>query len=272
MARGIDVPTPPFWGSRVVKGIKLADVATWLDHRATFMGQWGLRGTRGGDTYDEIVEREGIPRLRAWLDRIATDGLAEFAVTYGYWPCHSEGNTLIVGTPEDPARELTRFEFPRQGRDRRLCLADFFRDADEAAELGPDVIAFQLVTMGARVAEETAKLFASDSYREYLELHGLSVQLTEALAEMWHARVREDLGLDGNGEMDAMIRDQDYRGSRYSFGYPACPDLADRAKLVDLVEPGRIGVVLSEELQLHPEQSTDALVVHHPEAKYFNAR
>ncbi len=272
VARGIDVPTPPFWGSRVVKGIKLADVATWLDHRATFMGQWGLRGTRGGDTYDEIVEREGIPRLRAWLDRIATDGLAEFAVTYGYWPCHSEGNTLIVGAPDDPPRELARFAFPRQGRDRRLCLADFFRDADEAAELGPDVIAFQLVTMGARVAEETAVLFASDSYREYLELHGLSVQLTEALAEMWHARVREDLGLVGNGDRDAMIRDQAYRGSRYSFGYPACPDLEDRAKLVALVEPERIGVVLSEELQLHPEQSTDALVVHHPEAKYFNAR
>ncbi|MFT3874860.1 MAG: methionine synthase [Propioniciclava sp.] len=272
VARGIDVPTPPFWGSRVVKGIKLADVANWLDHRATFMGQWGLRGTRGGETYEEVVEREGIPRLRAWLDRVATDGIAEFAVTYGYWPCHSEGNTLIVGAPDDPSRELTRFEFPRQSRDRRLCLADFFRDAEEAAELGPDVIAFQLVTMGARVAEETGKLFASDSYREYLELHGLSVQLTEALAEMWHARVREDLGLDGNGDMEAMIRDQEYRGSRYSFGYPACPDLEDRAKLVTLLEPERIGVVLSEELQLHPEQSTDALVVHHPEAKYFNAR
>ncbi|MBK8462900.1 MAG: methionine synthase [Nigerium sp.] len=272
VARGVDVPVPPFWGSRVVKGIKLADVATWLDHRATFMGQWGLRGTRGGETYDEVVEREGVPRLRAWLDRIATDGLAEFAVAYGYWPCHSEGNTLIVGAPEDPTRELTRFEFPRQGRDRRLCLADFFRDAGEAAAHGPDVIAFQLVTMGARVADETATLFAADSYRDYLELHGLSVQLTEALAERWHARVREDLGLGGNGEVDAMIRDQAYRGSRYSFGYPACPDLEDRVKLVALLEPARIGVVLSEELQLHPEQSTDALVVHHPEAKYFNAR
>ena len=281
VARRVDVPTPPFWGSRVVKGIKLADVAGWLDHRATFMGQWGLRGTRGADpstgsgsTYEELVETEGLPRLRAWLDRIATDGLAEFAVTYGYWPCHSEGNTLIVGHPEDPARELTRFTFPRQSRDRRLCLADFFRDAQEAAELGPDVISFQLVTMGGRVAEETGRLFADHAYRDYLELHGLSVQLTEALAEMWHARVRENLGLTGQGDadVDAMIRDQAYRGSRYSFGYPACPDLADRAKLVALVEPERIGVVLSEELQLHPEQSTDALVVHHPEAKYFNAR
>ena len=274
VARRVDVPPPPFWGSRVVKGIKLADVSTWLDHRATFMGQWGLRGTRGGESYEQLVEREGIPRLRTWLDRIATDGLAEFAVTYGYWPCHAEGNTLIVGAPEDPTRELTRFTFPRQSRDRRLCLADFFRNDQEAAELGPDVISFQLVTMGSRVAEETGRLFAENSYRDYLELHGLSVQLTEALAEMWHARVREDLGLSGapDGDVDAMIRDQAYRGSRYSFGYPACPDLADRAKLVALLEPERIGVVLSEELQLHPEQSTDALVVHHPEAKYFNAR
>ncbi|MGC3955769.1 MAG: methionine synthase [Propionicimonas sp.] len=272
VARRVDVPEPPFWGSRVVKGVKLADVAEWLDHRATFMGQWGLRGTPGGASYEELVEAEGLPRLRRWLDRIATEQVAEFAVAYGYWPCHSEGNTLIVGDPKDPARELHRFRFPRQSRDRRLCLADFFRDAEEAAELGPDVIVFQLVTMGSAVAEATAKLFAADAYRDYLELHGLSVQLTEALAEHWHARVRAELGLGGDGSKEAMIRDQAYRGSRYSFGYPACPDLADRRKLVELVEPDRIGVELSEELQLHPEQSTDALIVHHPEAKYFNAR
>ena len=273
VARGIDVPAPPFWGSRVVKGIKLAEVAEWLDHRATFMGQWGLRGSREGASYDELVEAEGIPRLRRWLDRIQTDRLGEFAVVYGYWPCHSEGNDLVIHDPAGGGAELTRFTFPRQNRDRRLCLADFFRDAGEAAEAGPDVIAFQLVTMGSRVAEETARLFAENSYRDYLELHGLSVQLTEALAERWHARVRADLGLGASDtDVEAMIRDQAYRGSRYSFGYPACPDLGDRAKLVALLEPERIGVELSEELQLHPEQSTDALVVHHPEAKYFNAR
>ena len=177
-----------------------------------------------------------------------------------------------MGAPDEPGREVARFTFPWQRRDRRLCLADFFRDAEEAAERGPDVIAFQLVTMGARVAQATGELFASNSYRDYLELHGLSVQLTEALAEMWHGRVRADLGLAGDGSMDDMIRDQLYRGSRYSFGYPACPDLEYRTELVRLLEPERIGVVLSEELQLHPEQSTDALVVHHPEAKYFNAR
>jgi 5-methyltetrahydrofolate--homocysteine methyltransferase len=272
VARRVDVPTPPFWGTRVVKGLKLAEVAAWLDERATFMGQWGLRSVTDGPSYEELVETEGRPRLRQLLNRIHTDGLMEPAVVYGYWPCHSEGETLIIGDPDDPARELTRFTFPRQGRDRHLCLADFFRDAEEAAELGPDVIALQLVTMGSAVSRATAELFAADAYRDYLELHGLSVQLTEALAEYWHARVRSELGLDGDGAVDAMIRDQAYRGSRYSFGYPACPDLADRAKLVALLRPERIGVELSEELQLHPEQSTDAIVLHHPEAKYFNAR
>ena len=272
VARRIDVPTPPFWGSRVVKGVKLAEVSGWLDERATFMGQWGLRGSAGGPTYEELVEVEGRPRLRHWLDRIHTGSLVEPAVVYGYWPCHSEGNDLILGDPSDPTREVTRFSFPRQTRDRRLCLADFFRDAAEAADLGPDVIELQLVTMGSAVARATGELFAADAYRDYLELHGLSVQLTEALAEYWHARVRAELQLAGDGRVDAMIRDQAYRGSRYSFGYPACPDLADRAKLVELLRPERIGVELSEELQLHPEQSTDAIVVHHQEAKYFNAR
>jgi len=272
VARRVDVPVPPFWGSRVVKGLKLAAVSAWLDERATFMGQWGLRSATGGPTYEELVETEGRPRLRQLLDRIHTDALMEPAVVYGYWPCHSEGETLVLFDPEDQAKEVTRFTFPRQSRERHLCLADFFRDAGEAAELGPDVIGLQLVTMGSAVSRAAGELFAADAYRDYLELHGLSVQLTEALAEYWHARVRAELGLGGDGEVDAMIRDQAYRGSRYSFGYPACPDLADRAKLVELLRPERIGVELSEELQLHPEQSTDAIVLHHPEAKYFNAR
>jgi 5-methyltetrahydrofolate--homocysteine methyltransferase len=177
------------------------------------------------------------------------------------------------GEVADPTAELHRFTFPRQTRGRYLCLADFFRSRELALAKGPDVVAFQLVTMGAAVSRATATLFERNAYRDYLELHGLSVQLTEALAELWHARIRSDLRLAANdGPVEEMIRDQAYRGSRYSFGYPACPDLEDRAKLVDLLKPQRIGVVLSEELQLHPEQSTDAMVVHHPEAKYFNAR
>jgi 5-methyltetrahydrofolate--homocysteine methyltransferase len=275
VAVDVDVPTPPFLGDRIVKGIALADVAAYLDERATFMGQWGLKGSRSGPSYEDLIEVEGRPRLRAWLDRVQTDGIAEFAVVYGYWPCFSEGNDLVVLSPGggvgDPERH--RFSFPRQTRGRHLCLADFFRSRELAAERGPDVVTFQLVTMGSAVARATSELFARNAYRDYLELHGLSVQLTEALAELWHARVRADLGFTrDDGSVDAMIRDQAYRGSRYSFGYPACPDLEDRAKLVELLRPERIGVELSEELQLHPEQSTDALIVHHPEAKYFNAR
>jgi 5-methyltetrahydrofolate--homocysteine methyltransferase len=264
------VPTPPFWGDRIVKGIQLANYAGYLDERATFLGQWGLRSTRGaeGPSYDELVETEGRPRLRMWMDRILTEGIMEAAVVYGYWPCYSEGNALVVLDPASHA-ELHRFEFPRQRRDRFLCLADFFRPKD-SGEL--DVVGFHLVTMGPKVAEVTGELFARNAYRDYLELHGLSVQLTEALAEYWHARVRDELGFGGqDGDLDGMLRDQAYRGSRYSFGYPACPNLEDREKLVRLLKPERIGVHLSEELQLHPEQSTDALVVHHPEAKYFNA-
>ncbi len=281
VARGLAVPTPPFWGDRVVRGIALADYAAYLDERATFMGQWGLRGSRtgSGPDYDELVETQGRPRLRMWLERVQTEGLLEAAVVYGFYPCVSEGDSLVVlhhegdGSSATPGTERLRFTFPRQRRDRGLCLADFFRSAEEALELGgPDVLALQLVTMGQRVAEATAELFAKNAYREYLELHGLSVQLTEGLAEYWHARVRADLGLGGEdaAELPGILR-QGYRGSRYSFGYPACPELEDRVKLVGLLKPERIGVELSEELQLHPEQSTDALVVHHPEAKYFTA-
>jgi len=266
----VPVPEPPFLGTEVIKGIPLAEYAAYLDERALFLGQWGLKPTRGrsGVSYEDLVETEGRPRLRMWLERAQTEGLLEAAVVYGYFRCVSEGNDLIV-LAQDGKTEIERFTFPRQRRDRRLCLADFFRAA--ASGNGTDVVAFQLATMGARVSAATAELFAKNAYREYLELHGLSVQLTEALAEYWHTRVRRELGIGGSdpGDLDGFFR-VDYRGARYSFGYPACPDLADRAKVVRLLEPSRIGVELSEEMQLHPEQSTDAIVVHHPEAKYFS--
>jgi 5-methyltetrahydrofolate--homocysteine methyltransferase len=270
VATDVPVPVPPFYGSRVVKGIALADYASYLDERATFMGQWGLRGSRGGKgpSYEELVETEGRPRLREWLARIQAEGIMNAAVVYGYFPCVSKGDDLIVLT-EDGA-ERCRFTFPRQRRDRRLCLADYFR-AEESGET--DVVAFHVVTMGSHVSEVTGELFARNAYREYLELHGLSVQLTEALAEMWHARVREELGIDGDDAPDLTgILKQRYRGERYSFGYPACPNLEDQTKIVALLQPERIGVTLSEEYQLHPEQSTSAIVVHHPEATYFAAR
>ncbi|MGY0490669.1 methionine synthase [Streptomyces sp. WG-D5] len=253
------VPEPPFWGTRVIKGIQLKEYASWLDEGALFKGQWGLKG--------DTIEREGRPRLRMWLDRLRTANLLEASVVHGYFPCVSKGDDLIV--LDENGHERTRFTFPRQSRGRHLCLADFFRP-EESGET--DVVGLQVVTVGSRIGEETAKLFASDSYRDYLELHGLSVQLAEALAEYWHARVRSELGVSAAdpASLDGMLRTE-YQGCRYSLGYPACPNLEDRAKIADLLEPERIGVRLSEEFQLHPEQSTDALVVHHPEASYFNA-
>jgi len=263
------IPNPPFWGSRLVKGIPLADYLPMLDERALFMGQWGLKGARG--EYEKMVESEGRPALRALLNEAQTQGWLNAAVVYGYFPCYSEGNDLVILHHEGDLKgtERVRFTFPRQRRDRRLCLSDFFR-SKESGEI--DTVAFHVVTMGQSVSEATAKLFAANNYREYLELHGLSVQLTEALAEHWHARVRSELSF-GSEDSDSIaeILDQGYRGSRYSFGYPACPDLEQQVQLCQLLEPERIGVNLSEEFQLHPEQSTSAIIVHHPEAKYFNA-
>lgn len=263
------VPAPPFFGARVVKGIALADYVPYLDERALFLGQWGLKPTREGATYDELVESEGRPRLRAWLDRIHTEDMIQPAVAYGYFRAQSQGNDLVILSDDDQS-ERARLTFPRQSRGRGLCLSDFFRPV---ASGEVDVVAFHLVTMGARVDEVAAELFAANAYRDYLELHGLSVQLTEALAEMWHARIRGELGFaeEDDPDMRVLIGKQGYRGSRYSFGYPACPDLSQQKLLMELLDGEALGVALSEEFQLQPEQSTTAIIVHHPEAKYFNA-
>ena len=269
VAADVDIPTPPFFGSRVVKGIQLSDYAGMLDERALFVGQWGLKGNRG--EYENMVEAEGRPRLRSLLNEVQSSGWLNAAVVYGYFPCYSEGNDLVIlhHEGEDKGKERTRFTFPRQTRDRRLCISDFFASKDSGTT---DVVAFHVVTMGSTVSEAAAKLFAANNYREYLELHGLSVQLTESLAEHWHARIREELSVKSEDSSDLQgILDQGYRGSRYSFGYPACPDLEQQVQLCQLLDPSRIGVELSEEFQLHPEQSTSAIIVHHPEAKYFNA-
>jgi 5-methyltetrahydrofolate--homocysteine methyltransferase len=281
-----DIPKAPFLGTRVVKGIPLRDYAAFLDERATFMGQWGLKPGRGdeGQNYEELVETEGRPRLRAWMERIQTESLLEAAVVYGYFPAVSDGDDLVIlhhgpegfagmpafdgGSGGEPGTERMRFTFPRQARDRHLCLSDFVAAKDSGKV---DIVPFQLVTMGNRVSEVANELYARNDYRDYLELHGLSVQLTEALAEFWHARVRDELGFaeEDPTAVEGLFK-LEYRGARYSFGYPACPELEDRVKLVELLKPEAIGVTLSEELQLHPEQSTDAMVLHHPEAKYFS--
>ncbi|MFD4367466.1 methionine synthase [Rhodococcus sp. NPDC058521] len=282
VAADLPVPEPPFWGTRIVKGVAVSEYSGLLDERALFLGQWGLRGQRTGDgpTYEELVETEGRPRLRYWLDRLSTEGiLAHAAVVYGYFPAVSEGDDVVVLTgPEPDAEERCRFSFPRQQRGRFLCVADFVRSRKDAIAWGAvDVLPFQLVTMGQPIADFANELFAENAYRDYLEVHGIGVQLTESLAEYWHQRVRQELVLPDGSSLATQdpadvqeFFDLGYRGARYSFGYGACPNLEDRAVMMSLLEPERIGVKLSEELQLHPEQSTDAFVLHHPEAKYFN--
>jgi len=284
------VPAPPFWGTRIVRGVALADYAAFLDERATFMGQWGLKPGRGDDgaSYEELVEREGRPRLRYWLDRILGEGMLDASVAYGYFPVVSEGEQVVVlhhgedrdavlgtagllapdgGSGGPIGTDRLRFDFPRQRRDRHLCLADFVRSRESGQV---DVLPVQLVTAGNKIDEVTAELFKGNHYRDYYELNGLVMQLTEALAEFWHARVREELGFAAEEPKDkAGLFKLDYRGARFSLGYPACPDMEDRRKVVELLHPERMGVVLSDELMLHPEQSTDAFVFHHPEAKYF---
>jgi 5-methyltetrahydrofolate--homocysteine methyltransferase len=284
------VPAPPFWGTRIVRGVALNDFAAFLDERATFMGQWGLKPGRGeaGASYEELVEREGRPRLRYWLDRILGEGMLDPSIAYGYFPVVSEAEQVVVlHHGEDPdgvlgtagllapdggsggqiGTERLRFDFPRQRRDRHLCLADFVRSR-ESGQI--DVMPVQLVTAGSKIDEVTAELFKGNHYRDYYELNGLVMQLTEALAEFWHARIRSELGFADEEPKDkAGLFKLDYRGARFSLGYPACPEMEDRRKVMELLEPERMGVILSDELMLHPEQSTDAFVFHHPEAKYF---
>lgn len=284
------VPAPPFWGTRIVRGVALNDYASFLDERATFMGQWGLKPGRGEDgaSYEELVEREGRPRLRYWLDRILGEGMLDASVAYGYFPVVTEGEDVVVlhhgedrdgvlgaagllapdgGSGGPIGTERLRFSFPRQRRDRHLCLADFVRSR-ESGQI--DVLPVQLVTAGSKIEEFTSKMFAANQYRDYYELNGLVMQLTESLAEFWHSRIRKELGFAAEEPKDkAGLFKLDYRGARFSLGYPACPDMEDRRKVVELLKPERMGVILSDELMLHPEQSTDAFVFHHPEAKYF---
>ncbi|NUS35547.1 MAG: methionine synthase [Pseudarthrobacter sp.] len=284
------VPAPPFWGTRIVRGVALHDFAAFLDERATFMGQWGLKPGRGEDgaSYEELVEREGRPRLRYWLDRILAEKMLDPSIAYGYFPVVSEGEQVVVlhhgedhdgvlgtagllapdgGSGGPIGTERLRFDFPRQRRDRHLCLADFVRSRESGRI---DVLPVQLVTAGSKIDEVTAELFKGNHYRDYYELNGLVMQLTEALAEFWHARIRSELGFAAEEPKDkAGLFKLDYRGARFSLGYPACPDMEDRRKVMELLKPERMGVILSDELMLHPEQSTDAFVFHHPEAKYF---
>jgi 5-methyltetrahydrofolate--homocysteine methyltransferase len=265
VSRDVRIPQAPFYGSRVVENISLADLFSFINETALFKGQWQFKqGRTPLEEYQALVRDKVRPIYQELKKRSAQQKLLVPKVVYGYYQCQSEGNDLIV---YDQDREV-RFTFPRQPAGKHLCLADFFASRESGRM---DTVAFHLVTVGRRASEYSHELFKSDNYSDYLYFHGLSVESAEALAELWHKRIREELGIAGadSPELSRLFR-QDYQGSRYSFGYPACPRLEDQEKLFTLLDPSRIDVDLSEEFQLEPEQSTSAIIVHHPEAKYFS--
>jgi len=265
VSREVPIPQPPFYGSRVVENVSLAYVFSFINETALFKGQWQFKqGRMPLEEYQLLVREKVRPIYQELKRRSAQEKLLAPKVVYGYYECQSEGNDLIV---YDQGKEV-RFTFPRQPAGKHLCLADFFAPRESGR---PDTVAFHLVTVGRRASEYSHELFKSDNYADYLYFHGLSVESAEALAELWHKRIREELGIAGADSPDlSRLFRQDYQGSRYSFGYPACPRLEDQEKLFTLLDPSRIGVELSEEFQLEPEQSTSAIIVHHPEAKYFS--
>jgi 5-methyltetrahydrofolate--homocysteine methyltransferase len=255
----------PFLGTRIAKGIPLDDIASYLNETALFRNQWGYR-PESGEADADFKERIR-PELRGRLDEAKAEGLLAPQVVWGYFPVNADGNDLVVFTDDTRTAERMRFSFPRQRKEPYLCIADFFRPADSGT---PDYVAFQIVTVGAGASVRTAELFAADRYRDYVVTHGLSVEMTEALAELWHRRIREEWGFaDEDAPTLTGLFRQQHRGGRYSFGYPACPELEDNAKVVELLAGDRIGVTVSEGFQLHPEQTTLAIVCHHPMAKYF---
>jgi 5-methyltetrahydrofolate--homocysteine methyltransferase len=262
----IPVPPAPFYGSRIVKDLPLREIYPLLTEQVLFRGRWGYRrGSLTADEYKELLQTEVRPVFEALKESGIKEGLFDPKVVYGYYPCHSDGNDVVMLHP-DTGKEQGRFSFPRQKEAPHLCIADYFRPSGRE----PDLIALQVVTIGENAHKKSQELYASDAYKEYLLFHGLSVELAEALAEYWHRQVRLELGIageDGSGIESFVV--QEYRGSRYSFGYPACPDMKGNEVIFDLLTPDRIGVTLSEEGQMVPEQTTSAFIVHHPEAKYF---
>ncbi|MBX3385404.1 MAG: methionine synthase [Phycisphaeraceae bacterium] len=268
------VPTPPFWGSRVVDpaSLDLDDIYPFINPVALFRGQWQVKkGALSDAAYEALIEDEIRPIFERLKAQCRDEGLLRPAVVYGYFPCNAEGDDLVVYDPSDGGasrREIERFTFPRQRDKRRLCISDFYLPAETGRV---DVLGLHCVTMGPRVSEAARRLFEANDYTNYLYLHGLGVETAEALAEFWHKRMRQELGIAGDDS--PRVRElftQHYRGSRYSFGYPACPDMSDQDRLWRLIDPTRIGCVLTENWQIDPEQSTSAIIVHHPGAKYFN--
>ncbi len=273
IAVDIPRPKPPFWGTQVLRQeeIPLDEVFWYLDLQALIAGQWQFRKPKeqSKEEYQQFLKERVYPILDYWKQRIKTEPILDLAVVYGYFPVNAEGNTLFVYDPSDHHKLVTQFDFPRQRSQRQLCIADFFADKKEGII---DVLPMQAVTVGHGATEFAQKLFQANQYTDYLYFHGMAVQLAEALAEWTHARIRRELGY-GAQEPDN-IRDiltQRYQGSRYSFGYPACPNIQDQYKQLDLLDTKRIDLYMDESEQIYPEQSTTAIICYHPQAKYFSA-
>ncbi len=275
VSRDVPIPTPPFWGSKVVTEIPVETVYQYINDVALIRGQWRIvKGKLTQEAYDTILREKVMPEYRALKDEVREKGLLEPKVVYGYFPCQSDGNDLVIYEPpaegESPSTHAVRgrITFPRQLKDRQLCISDFFASVDSNRI---DVLPMHLVTVGRKASDHSRRLFDDNNYKDYLYFHGLSVESAEALAELWHQRIRQELGIAGKDAPEIRrLFSQGYQGARYSFGYPACPNLEDQALLFELLRPERIDVALSEEFQLEPEQSTSAIIVHHPEARYFN--
>jgi len=262
--------TPPFLGTKVVKGIGIDEIAEYINETALYRNQWQYR-PNAGET-DEDFKSRIRPILRQQLSDAKASGVLVPQLVYGYFPVNADGDDLVVYTDDTRTTEQTRFHYPRQKVAPFMCISDFFRSVESGE---PDYAAFHIVTMGQPVSEKAAELFAANKYQDYLELHGIGVEMAEALAEYWHHRIRTEWGfVDEDGPSIAGLFRQQYRGGRYSWGYPACPDLEDNARVAELLEAGRIGIEVSEETgwQYQPEQTTSAIICHHPKSKYFVAR
>lgn len=284
------VPNPPFWGSKIIENIPLEKIYEYINEVALFRGSWNVYKdkTKSDEEYDELIKNEIIPVFNELKLKAKREKLLSPKVIYGYFPCQSDENDLIIYKPANTDKEnlynvwenidngklnseslveWTRFSFPRQSSEKYLCISDFFKPKESGMY---DVVSLQIVTVGEKATEYSMNLYNNNEYKEYLYFHGLSVETTEALAEYWHKIVRKELGIDGGDSPDIKkIFQQGYQGSRYSFGYPACPNLEDNKIIFEILKPERIGVKLTEEWQMVPEQSTNAIICHHPEAKYF---
>ena len=270
--REVPVPQPPFYGDRVIEDVDIYEVYPYINTTALFRGQWQFKKrSKSDEVYQALIDEVVLPTFERLKAVCGYEKILQPKVVYGYWPCNSDGDDLVIFDPEDHDREIERFTFPRQRKHGRRCISDFFRPVGSSNGQVRDVIGMSCVTMGPQVTRRARALFDNDEYVEYLYLHGLGVEAAEALAELWHKRIRAELGIAGEDSTEVrQLFTQHYRGSRYSFGYPACPDMSDQAKLFRLLRPDRIGCALTENWQIDPEQSTSAIIAHHPQAKYFN--